>query len=232
MKIKNWHIWVKLIGNIAHQWRQPLSAISTGASSLVLKNELGLLEKEDIKKEMEDIIKTTRNLSNIIDTFRNYLEEGEGITEFILQDKVMDTLNISDVSLRKNHIKLIKEFDMDKQIDVNLNGSKLSEMIVDVIQNAQDIIIERNVENPWVKVDIKKSDNKAYITIEDNAGGISEENLPKIFDPYFTTSHQSQGKGLGLHMCHKIATEILEGDIYAENGKEGAILTIELPITK
>ena len=94
---------------------------------------------------------------------------------------------------------------------------ELSQVIINILNNAKDILGEKNIKEPWIKIDLEQIDNFAMITIEDNGGGIPYDILPKIFEPYFTTKHQSQGTGLGLNMCYKIIHESLDGKIYAKN---------------
>lgn len=101
-------------------------------------------------------------------------------------------------------------------------------VLINILNNAKDVLIKNKVVNPWVKIDLIQNEKKAIITIEDNAGGIPENILPHIFDPYFTTKHQSQGTGLGLYMSYKIVTDNLSGSLYAKNGESRAKFFIAL----
>ena len=107
---------------------------------------------------------------------------------------------------------------------------ELSQVIINIISNAKDILLEKNIKNAWIKIDCIKEENKAIITIQDNGGGISNDILPKIFDPYFTTKHQSKGTGLGLHMSQRIVQENLNGNLYVKNTTDGAKFYIEIPL--
>lgn len=111
-----------------------------------------------------------------------------------------------------------------------LVSGELSEVIINILNNAKDILIQKNVSEPLVKINLKKANNKAIISIEDNGGGIPENLISKIFEPYFTTKHQSQGTGLGLHMSYKIICESLHGKLYVKNSSNGAQFFIELPL--
>ena len=220
----------EMIGNIAHQWRQPLSVISTVASGTKMNYALGVLEDADIAENMDNIIKKTNYLSETIDVFRNYIKEEKELKEVILQERIDISLNIVGTTLKNKHINLINEINYNKPIKINLILGELSQVLMNILNNAKDILLERNIKYPWIKIGLKQVNDKAVITIEDNGGGIPEDILPKIFDPYFTTKHQSQGTGLGLHMSYKIITESLKGELYAKNGKDGAKFFIELPI--
>ena len=103
-------------------------------------------------------------------------------------------------------------------------------MIINILNNAKDALKEKKIKEPHINIKLDKKDNYGVITIEDNAGGIPKEILGNIFDPYFTTKHESQGTGLGLHMSHKIVTQSLGGNIIASNSTDGAIFTLSIPL--
>jgi C4-dicarboxylate-specific signal transduction histidine kinase len=109
-------------------------------------------------------------------------------------------------------------------------SGELPQVIINIINNAKDILIENNIEEKWIKISLEKIDTAAVITIEDNAGGVPLDILPNIFDPYFTTKHQSIGTGLGLHMSKRIITESLKGKLYIQNSEHGAKFFIEIPL--
>lgn len=220
----------EMIENIAHQWRQPLGAISAVANSVSIKQMLGNLNPEDISEYMQEIEDYTQYLSQTIDTFRNFIKDSKELQEVILQEYIDSTLYIIDSTIKTNNIKLIKEIDYLKSINISMILGELSQVIINIINNAKDILLEREIKNPWIKLVLKEQDNKAIITIEDNAGGIPEEVLPKIFEPYFTTKHKSHGTGLGLHMSYKIISQSFNGRLYARNTENGAKFFIELPL--
>jgi len=219
----------EMIANIAHQWRQPLGTISAIAYNVKLLNELDTLDKEEIPKSMDEIAEHAKYLSYIIDTFRNFLKDNKENITISIQEILDESLQIIDSVLRDNHIKIINEIDYSDPIVITISKGELSQVIINIMNNAKDIILEKNITNPFIILNLIQIKSKAIITIEDNAGGIPEEILPKIFDPYFTTKHQSNGTGLGLHMSYKIITESLHGKLYATNTRNGAKFFIELP---
>ena len=220
----------EMIGNIAHQWRQPLSAISVAASGIKLHQELDLLNKEIINKNMDGIVRNTKFLSETIDTFRDFIKEEKKHEEVILQNVVRRVLDITDASLKNSHIELIDGIDYSKPVVLTTISKELSQVIINIINNAKDIILEKKLEDSWVKIEINETETFAILTIEDNAGGIPNDILPKIFDPYFTTKHKSIGTGLGLHMSRKIIHDSLKGVLHVKNSKNGAKFFIELPL--
>ncbi|MEA2017133.1 MAG: sensor histidine kinase [Campylobacterota bacterium] len=221
----------EMIGNIAHQWRQPLSIISTSASGMKMEKEFDLLTDDKFNIYCDGIVDQTQFLSNTIDTFRDFIKEKKEKDLVVLQERIDNVLNILDASLKNSHIKLINNTDYTDEIKLTIIKGELSQVIINIFNNAKDVLIERKIEEPYIKIETKKSDNHAIITIEDNAGGVPEDIIFKIFDPYFTTKHQSQGTGLGLHMSYKIIAESLNGKLYVKNTDIGAKFFIELPLS-
>ena len=220
----------EMMGNIAHQWRQPLSTISTVTSSVKLFSEMDTLKKDDLHEKMDIVIERTNYLSETIEIFRNFLKEKKVKRVVFLQDRLDMALSIVDASLRDNHIKLINKIDYKNRIENVMVVGELSQVVINILNNAKDILIEKKIKNPEIIISLIDNEDKALITIEDNAGGVPEEILPKIFEPYFTTKHKTQGTGLGLHMSYKIVTESLNGKLYVKNLKNGAKFYIEIPI--
>jgi len=221
----------EMIGNIAHQWRQPLSAISSIASGVQLSNELDLLSKEEISQNMSVITEKTAYLSDTINTFRDFLKDDKIKKEVILQDKIDKALNIVYSTIRDNNIEIINNIPYDMPINLTIITGELPQVIINIINNAKDILIEKDIEDKWIKLDLITKEKSIIISIEDNGGGIPAKYLTKIFEPYFTTKHKSQGTGLGLHMSYKIMTKSLGGNLTAKNSENGAIFYIELPIS-
>jgi C4-dicarboxylate-specific signal transduction histidine kinase len=220
----------QMIGNIAHQWRQPLSAITSLASSLKISDEIGIIDSTEVQEKMDNIINKANYLSNTIDTFRNFLKAGNEVKKFPLEQMLERSLQIVDASMKDAHITLTGNINFNKQTIITGIESEISQVIINILNNAKDIIKEKMILNPWVKLELLQKENGHLITIEDNGGGIPEDVMPKIFDPYFTTKHQSQGTGLGLHMSYRIVTESFHGKIYVRNTQNGAKFFIELPL--
>ena len=219
-----------MIGNIAHQWKQPLSIISITTSNIRIQNDLGILDVEKLPEETRLIEKQIEHLSNTIDTFRNFLKERKEFKEVILQDRIDVALNISSVVLKDSGIDLRNNINYLTPVKVSLVIGELAEVLINIINNAKDILIEKEIQTPWVQLDLIQDENKVIITIEDNGGGIPENILPKIFDEYFTTKSEDMGTGLGLHMSHQIITQSLKGRLYAKNSENGAKFFIEFPL--
>jgi signal transduction histidine kinase len=218
-----------MIGNIAHQWRQPLSVISTAASGVHMKQQYGLLQDGDIEKNMDYIVENTKYLSETIDTFRDFVKENDSkeLTKSNINEIIESVLKIMEATLKNNYIKIV--FNSTKNIQKTMVKGEFIQVITNLINNAKDVLKERKVKEPKITIELTEQKNNIVITLEDNGGGIDETIIDKIFEPYFTTKHKSMGTGLGLYICHKIIIESFDGDISVKNSQDGAIFTITLP---
>lgn len=220
----------EMIGNIAHQWRQPLSAISVKSTGVMLQKEMGMLKDEVLLESLEEINTQVQYLSETIDTFRDFIKTDKLVKEVVIQERIDNALNIVKASLQSNFIEVKKEINYDDPIQIKVIVGELPQVLINIINNAKDILIEKQIKEPWIKVSVKKKLDSVKISIEDNAGGVPDEILPKIFEPYFTTKHQSKGTGLGLYMSYKIIVQSLNGELHVKNTENGAKFTITLPL--
>jgi two-component system, sporulation sensor kinase A len=195
----------ELIQNISHQWKQPLSTISIIASGIKLQNELNLYDVSNLDEDMNKIVEITNYLSNIIDNFDDIafenLEKSYSICQ-IMNEILHDMKKI----INKNHIKIITDYKVDNKIYID--KFKFSEAIKNILNNSIQAFIQNNVDIKIIHIKTESVNNHFNLKIEDNAGGIDEKILSKILEPYFTTKHQSQGKGLGLTNTYKTIVEM------------------------
>ena len=207
----------EMIGNIAHQWRQPLHVISTTTSSVKLQKELNILDDQFFYKSCDMINKNIMFLSNTIDDFRNYMNDTRVKNEFYIDNMINSFFTLCDSSVSNNEITIVK----DIQNNLILDGYKneLIQCMLNVFNNSVDALIQNNIEKKYIFISVKKIDNYINISIKDNANGIPENIIDKIFEPYFTTKHQSRGTGLGLNMTYKLIVEGMNGNITVENEK-------------
>ena len=205
----------EMIGNIAHQWRQPLSVISTSVTSMVIQKELDVLDDESFKKICTSINTNTQYLSKTIDDFKNFIKGDREKSVFELKDNIDGFLNIIKSSATQNNVNIITNIQNYTKICGYEN--ELTQCIINIYNNAKDAFIENNLENRMLFIDVKRSKNNIKIILQDNAGGIDDTIISKIFEPYFTTKHQSQGTGLGLHMTYNLIVEGMNGNIEAIN---------------
>ncbi|MEA3383730.1 MAG: hybrid sensor histidine kinase/response regulator [Campylobacterota bacterium] len=226
----------EMIGNIAHQWRQPLSIISTASTGIKMQQEFGLLDEKSLVDSMDNINNTVQYLSKTIDDFRNFIKGDNGIKiEFDLSEDIKKCLEIENSIIKQNNINIV--LNLEDGIIVNSFPNGLIQAIINIINNAKDALKDK-LYTKYIFIETTKINNEAIITIKDNAGGIPDTIMTKIFEPYFTTKHQSQGTGLGLHMTYQIIKDGMDGDIAVDNVEysyeneyyKGAYFKITLPI--
>ncbi len=220
----------EMIGNIAHQWRQPLSTISVAASGMQLQKDFDTLSDDTFRELNETITKNVDYLSKTIDTFQNFLKEKKEEKELILEQRIQNSLTIIGSSLKNNYIELINNIDFTKQTPITMFVGELDQVIINIINNAKDALKEKDIKNSWIEVNLTIENNTVIMTIEDNAGGIPIEIKEKIFDEYFTTKESNKGTGLGLYMSNKIIKESFNGKLYVKNTNNGAKFFIEFPL--
>lgn len=227
----------EMISNIAHQWRQPLNAISTAASGLRLQSELGILEQKDILKTSDNIVNYTQYLSKIIDEFRNFIKQDKTTTDVTIESILYKSILLIDSKIKNTGIEIINQNKLD--LVINTYENELIQSIIKIIQNSIEALMKESVkDDKIILIYTYTQDNELYISIQDSGHGIDEEYLPKVFEPYFTTKHQSQGVGLGLYVTYQIVTEQLKGNItvtnkhFIHNGSElyGAEFIVSIPI--
>ncbi len=207
----------EMIGNIAHQWRQPLSVISTIASGEICQQELCGVINENFINEMSLIVKQTQYLSKTIDDFRSFIKFNNIKTIFSINDSLEQTLSLISPAMKNNFINLIINFNDDLKVEGYQN--ELIQAFINIINNAKDALNENILDNEdkLIFIETKKIDSDYEIYIKDNGKGIPENIIDRIFEPYFTTKHQSVGTGIGLSMTYKIITEHHNAQIQVTN---------------
>ena len=216
----------EMISMIAHQWRQPITTISMSANNLLADIELEMLEEETVKKSSITITEQTLYLSKTIDDFRSFFKNVKQIEQITMEALFNETSKIMLMSLKNKEIDFKLNF--DKDITIKTYARELLQVLINIIKNAKDALTEKPIKNKFIEVCVKQADEKIEILILDNAGGIKEENISKIFDAYFTTKDDSTGTGLGLYMSKTIVEEHHKGKLYVNNQSSGVCFTIEL----
>ena len=205
----------EMMSNIAHQWRQPLSMISTVATGTKIQKEFGTLADEELVQNMDLINKNAQYLSETINDFRNFIKGDRKIKNYDLSTTINNFLHIIESTIKKDSINIILHLEKDIKIDGYPN--ELIQCLINIFNNAKDALEEIKQENPLIFISTALQNNIITISIKDNAGGIPQNIITKIYDPYFTTKHKSQGTGLGLHMTYKLIDEGMHGKIEAQN---------------
>jgi len=225
----------EMIDNIAHQWRQPLSLISTVSTGLELKLTYNTFQKEEALSELKNLNETTQHLSQTIDDFRNFFSSNKERSEFCVLKLINKNLTLFEGMFKSNNINIV--FEDVQDVYITNYENELTQALLNVFYNAKDAMIKKK-SNKFIFISISKDSHWVSIRIKDNGGGIKKEVINKIFEPYFTTKHKSQGTGIGLYMTHQIIERNMKGSIEASNvsydyensNYKGAQFIIKLPL--
>ncbi len=225
----------EMIGNIAHQWRQPLSVISTSATGMQMMKEFDNLSDEAFNKSCDIISENVQFLSKTIDDFRNFIKDNQLKEHFILDDLIDKFSHLIEPVSKAHNITVV--YDTQKDIKLYSYQNELIHCFINIFNNAKDALEDKeNIEKLFF-IKIEQENNNVEIELKDNGGGIDDKIINKIFEPYFTTKHKSQGTGIGLHMTYNIITQNIKGTILASNQTytynnktyTGAVFHITLP---
>jgi signal transduction histidine kinase len=226
----------EMIGNIAHQWRQPLSVISTCASGIKFEKEFNQISDERLFESLDLIVENTQYLSKTIDDFRNFFKADKVIEDFCINDSINSVLKLLKSSIQNHNIQVETHF--TGKLIVYGYPNEFLQVLINLFNNAKDVLISQPIDSRFLIINTYIKSNKTVIEVCDNGGGVDELIISKIFEPYFTTKHKSQGTGIGLYMSHQIVVEHMKGEIFAKNIEivrnekvyKGCSLIIELPI--
>lgn len=205
----------EMIGNIAHQWRQPLSSITTAASGIKLQKEYNLLTDEILLNSLDNISESAQYLSKTIDDFRDFYNTNKNLVDFSIKETIFKSLKLVKAGLKNKNIQIITEVE-----EVTFKGlqNEFIQVFLNIINNAKDELEKLPDDSKrYIFINVYKKDNKIYIKIKDNAKGIRKKIIARIFEPYFTTKHQSQGTGIGLYMSSEIVEKHMKGTLSVKN---------------
>jgi len=227
----------ELLSMISHQWRQPLGSIA--AATISLKTKIAL-EKYDLSKEeereefliylsqkLDNIENYTTSLSSTIDDFKNFYNPHKEIVKANILESIKKSLAIMQTSFNRHHI-MIKENYHDGVI-IEHYPNEIMQVILNILNNALGNFKEKETQDPEIALSIKEEDNAIMIEICDNGGGINEEIMDRIFEPYFSTKDEKNGTGLGLYMSKTIIEEHHKGSLVVSNKNDGACFQIMIP---
>ncbi len=216
----------EMIGNIAHQWRQPLNTLGLMVQELSLSHELGEFSKEHLDASVRKIMQIIFHMSQTIDDFRNFFRPDKERVQFRVAQVVTKTVSLIEGSFKEQRISIELNAEGDPLIDGYPN--EYSQVLLNILLNARDAFLQQKVAKPRVDVRLFTGNGKAVVTVTDNAGGIPEAIMEKIFDPYFTTKAPDKGTGIGLFMSKNIIEKNMHGTLSARNTGAGAEFRIEV----
>ncbi|PLY04689.1 MAG: sensor histidine kinase [Arcobacter sp.] len=218
----------EMLNNIAHQWRQPLMELSSLFIPIQAKIDFDIeIDKKELRESIIKLNDITKYMSNTIDDFRDFFATNKEKEKFKLSEQINASLSIISSSLKLNNIML--EIIIKKNPTLFAYKNEYTQVLINIINNAKDILIQRNIQNPKIIITVTETKNEVEISIEDNAGGVKVEPIENIFKPFFTYE-KIGGTGIGLFMSKLIIENNMHGRLWVENTQRGALFKIITPL--
>lgn len=206
----------ELLYNISHQWRQPLSVITTTASGIKIQKEMGIDNKLKEIEMLDGIVKNANYLSQTIEDFRDFYNPTTLKVDFLIGDCINKCLKIINPQFMNKDIIIKQDIE---EFSIYGFEQQLIQVLINLLNNSRDIFETNNIKNKIIFIKTRIIKDNFIIEITDSGGGIEKSNLEKIFEPYFTTKHKSAGTGVSLYMSYQIISENFNGHLTVENSE-------------
>ena len=214
----------EMIGNIAHQWKQPLAILNVINATLKEQNNYDKLSKKELNSSLDDMEVNIMQMGQTVEDFLSYFKPSKAKKDFSLLESIEKALFIINHAIKKEEIKI--SIDIDENFNLYGHKEKFIQVVVTLLMNAIQALEGNDIKE--IEIRAHRNNESTILDISDNAGGIKEEFLSRIFEPYFTTKHQTQGTGLGLYIAKMIIEKSMNGKLSAENRDNGAKFTISI----
>lgn len=218
----------EMIGNIAHQWRQPLNTLGLIVQNIAYDYEEGLLDNDSLAEYRKTALDTVQKMSQTIDDFRNFFKPNHMEETFSLSQPIQDALKLIEATLQSNAITVT--VDCSEHLKVHGSSNEFSQAMLNLLANAKDALMEKKALPKTITVSAREEADQIVVYVRDNGGGIPAENRDKIFDPYFTS--KKSGTGIGLYMTRVIIEQHMHGKITCRNTDAGAEFLLFLPVLR
>jgi signal transduction histidine kinase len=215
----------EMISMIAHQWRQPLSVIAMGANNILIDIELESINEETLEMEANSILLQTQHLSKTIDDFRNFFKPNKEKERVLIPSVLEEALAVIGKSFENSNI--IVQNIYDSSTEVEIYARELLQVFLNLLKNAKEALMEQ--EERKITNTVYENENEVVIEICDNGGGIKDDIINKIFDPYFSTKDEKNGTGLGLYMSKIIIEKHLNGKLEVSNRANCVCFMVKIP---
>lgn len=214
----------EMIGNIAHQWRQPLNSVAIIVQDLAMRGDSDELTREYLDDSVTRVVELTCHMSRTISDFQDFFRPDREKVTFSLREVIWKSLSLVEGSFREQCISV----EVSATEDVFAAGypNQFAQVVLNILNNSRDALVERKVPNPTVRIEVSRTGERSIVTIRDNAGGIPVDIIHRVFDPYFTT--KQDGTGIGLYMSRNIIERNMSGSLTVRNEEHGAAFCMEL----
>ena len=219
----------EMIGHIGHQWRQPLNSLGIMFQKLNMAYKKDRLNEQLMDNSTQKAMRIIAQMSKTIDDFRNFFKSDKEFSLCTIADILEQVSNVIEPTLVSKAITL--NANLENDVEFSCLKNELSQVFLNIIANAMDAIVANKIEDGEISIALKNNNNYLYVIVDDNAGGIPENIIERIFEPYFTTKEKSNGTGIGLYMSRTIIEEHMNGTLEVENTLSGASFQIKIPLS-
>lgn len=214
----------EMIEMIAHQWRQPLNALALIIQKISKYKDTGNLTNQILTKSINKSLVLIYGMSDTVDDFRNFFSPEKERETFSLSTEIDKACSLIDPILREYSIEC--ELNLDENVFVQGYRNEFLQVLLNLLANAREALLRNNIKNPKIIITVKEIENFSLLWVEDNAGGVPENIINNIFNPYFSTKEKSSGTGLGLHMSKTIIEDHMKGRLNVRNTNNGVCFEI------
>ncbi len=215
-----------MVSMIAHQWRQPLNVLALNLQDLELSIGENSFDIDEMREIIQDSVDNVQYMSKVIDDFRNFFQPDTTKSKFFVENTIHSAINILRESLENFKVEVIVT--VDDNFELTGYEHEYQQVLLNILRNSQDAFIKEPKLKQVIQISAKKRENISVVEITDNGGGISEDIIENIFEPYFTTKHQSKGTGLGLYMSKIIVEQHMGGKLIVKSSDENTTVSIEI----
>ncbi len=217
----------EMIGNIAHQWRQPSNVLGLIIENIKDAYAYGELTKEVIDKSTQQASNVIQKMSITIDDFRSFFEPDKNMMAFKVLEVIRETFSMLELTFNQRNIAV--SIDIDSSLELRGYKNEFAQVIINLLNNSRDVLEENHVVDGKIYISAIENDEQIVIQIKDNGGGIPKSVLPRIFEPYFSTKEEGKGTGIGLYMSKTVIDDHHNGYLEASNDEAGAVFTMTFP---
>lgn len=217
----------EMIGNIAHQWRQPLNNLGLIIANIEDAYHYDELDDEYLNHSVGKCKKLIQKMSDTIDDFRDFFNPNSVKSNFSIRDSILSTLDLLEENLRFNSINV--EFEYSEDLIGYGYSNQYLQSVFNIIKNSIDSLSITDRDNKTISISLSQDDNMATVDFKDNGIGFSKDIKEKIFDIYFTTKEGSKGTGLGLHITKTTIENNMNGSVEIIDTKIGANIRVSIP---
>jgi len=216
----------EMIGNIAHQWRQPLNNVALIIQDMQIQFKAGRLTHAEMDSDIHEAMQVLLYMSQTINDFSTFFRVDKEKRKFTISSTLHRAMELLTPSMKSHNVKV--KIESNNEVTAIGYQNEYAQALLNIISNSCHAAKERKVPHPHITIRVSRENEHSVLYVRDNCGGIPDDILPRIFDPYFTTRGSDRGAGIGLYMSKMIIEQNMNGSLTVCNVDDGAEFRIEV----